>query len=76
MWAVFRIGDDEFIAILRRRDYENRAQLLERLEQVNTKNTAARDVTIVWGMADFRPEEDKRLASVFERASRQMGPRE
>lgn len=69
---VYRIGDDEFIAILRRRDYEDREALQAQMEQINADNAASGDVTFACGMADFRPGEDKRLTAVFERASREM----
>ncbi len=69
---VYRIGDDEFIVLLMRRDFRDRQELQEELQKINEENVAAGGVSFSWGMSEFRPDEDKRLATVFERASQEM----
>ena len=69
---VFRIGGDEFAAILRGRDYEARSSLLERFLERNRKALAEGGIVVACGIADFRPEEDGAMAAVFERADAEM----
>ena len=70
---VYRIGDDEFVAILQHRDYENRAALADKMRMIMEENNKEDRTSFFFGIADFDPEQDKRLSSVFERASRAMG---
>jgi len=67
---VFRIGGDEFVAILRNSDYENRAELRDRIGESNSSNTDG--VIIACGIAEFDKERDSFLADVFERADEAM----
>ncbi len=66
--AVFRMGGDEFAAILQGGDYEIRAELLERLKP----SEAYGNVSIACGMAEYDPETDKELMSVMNRADANM----
>ena len=62
--AVFRMGGDEFAAILQGGDYEIREALLERLKP----SEAYGNVSIACGMAEYDPETDRDLMSVAKRA--------
>ena len=69
---VYRIGDDEFIALLKRRDYENREELKQMLLGIREENEANDEVKFSFGIADYLPGEDRRLSAVFERANDKM----
>ena len=69
---VFRIGGDEFVAILRHSDYEQREELMQQLAELNRKNKADNKVIIAGGLAVFRKGEDHFLSDVFERADSAM----
>ena len=69
---VFRYGGDEFVVILRGRDYNNRAALLQMLEAINRDEEKNRGAVIACGLAEFRPGEDASVAAVFERADGAM----
>ena len=69
---VFRIGGDEFVAIMRGQDYENRMELLKEMEETNRNNAAERKVTVACGMSEFIQGKDHTVAEVFDRADREM----
>ena len=70
---VFRIGGDEFVAVLRGSDYTVRNVLYERLlEQTLNNRARGSGPVIASGMAVFAPETDTRMAAVFERADSMM----
>ena len=69
---VFRYGGDEFVVLLRRRDWEKRDELMETLADKNRKNQETGGVIIASGLADFDPERDKCVADVFKRADATM----
>jgi len=69
---VFRVGGDEFVAILRGSDYNERDVLMERLASTNNMNRLNGGVTVACGMAVWDSERDQTLASVFERADAAM----
>ena len=70
---VFRIGGDEFVAVLVGEDYENREELLEGLRKQVLENIKNDDIIVVaTGMADYDSETDSRVTDVFERADKLM----
>ena len=74
---VFRIGGDEFVAILQNRDYENREALLRLFdEKCSEKREADTDpwtkVDVSRGLADYDPQEDKLIDDVVRHADRAM----
>ena len=74
---VFRIGGDEFVAILQERDYVNREALLQLFdekcsEKRETEMEPWRKVDVSRGMADYDPQEDKSIDDVVRRADRAM----
>ena len=71
---VFRIGGDEFVAILVGGDFENREALVERFRRENKARSDADEggVVVACGYADLRPGVDTRLEEVFDRADAAM----
>lgn len=68
---VFRIGGDEFVAILRGGDYERRASLEQSLDSVAFKNYREGKVSFACGISVFE-EGDSCSADVFKRADKLM----
>ena len=69
---VFRIGGDEFVVILKGRDYENRHDLLKQLYSIQVDNKRDGLVTLAYGMAEYERDKDLRVQDVFERADNLM----
>ena len=69
---VFRIGGDEFVALLEGEDYRNRQVLLDSFNRQVERNRVEGRVVISSGLGVFRPESDKDYNAVFERADHQM----
>ena len=68
---IFRIGGDEFMAILESRDYHNRDALLQNLiEQGKHPDSDIYDYSV--GMSAFDKDEDKSFADVFKKADEYM----
>ena len=74
---VYRIGGDEFVAVLQNADFENRADLFRQLNETFEKAYAKEDVpewerySISAGMADSRPE-DASVERAFAEADHSM----
>ena len=69
---VFRIGGDEFAAILEGEDYRNRHSLLKSFDRVNEENLRNGNFVVSGGLDEFRPGEDVDSHTVFERADQKM----
>ena len=69
---VFRIGGDEFVAILEGGDYEKREELMDSFERQMDTNLKQGDVTIASGYACYDPSADKNAHAVLERANKRM----
>ena len=69
---VYRVGGDEFVVLIQGRDYPDRLALLGELREQSLQNQATGDVVIACGLADFDPELDRELESVFHRADQAM----
>jgi len=74
---VFRIGGDEFAALLTDRDYRDREELLrlfdERCQEKRRQNTDAwEQVDVARGMAVYDPDEDESVHDVVRRADKTM----
>jgi diguanylate cyclase (GGDEF)-like protein len=69
---VFRIGGDEFAAILEGDDYINRNELLDVFEKMMSENAREGKPVISFGCALFNPLQDKSMSTVFERADEIM----
>ena len=75
--AVFRVGGDEFVAIMQNTDYDNRNEVCRNFD-IRTAATV-RDCTDPWekisvarGIAVYDPETDTCAADVLKRADEQM----
>lgn len=75
---VFRVGGDEFVAILQKRDYRNRESLFEILKR-EFQVSSSREESEPWqrfsaavGMAVYAPGGDLNVDSVFKRADHAM----
>ena len=69
---MFRIGGDEFAALLTGADYESRAELAEAFNRMTEANLHGEGAVVAMGMSVFRPEEDESIQQVFERADKRM----
>ena len=70
---VFRIGGDEFVVLLRGQDFEHRENLLDGLKrQVEEHIRISEGPVVASGMAVFRPDEDRLVSDVFNRADSRM----
>lgn len=69
---VFRIGGDEFVALLEGQDYQNRISLLADFETQAEINLRNGSTVVASGLATFRRGEDSSFRQVFERADARM----
>lgn len=70
---VFRIGGDEFLACLEKRDYNSRHDLINILKiQVEDNLRRGNGPVIAIGMSEYDPEVDDSVTDVFERADALM----
>ncbi len=74
---VFRIGGDEFAAVLLNHDFENRETLVQTFNEVCAKKSEAATeiwerVDIAFGMAVYDPNEDLMVDDVVRRADKLM----
>ena len=69
---AYRVGGDEFVAILRGRDYLARKELLQELHDRSVKHIGSKDVVVSGGLANYRPGDDASFHDVFERADVRM----
>ena len=69
---VFRIGGDEFVAILENDDYLNRDELLSDFESKVDKNFENEGPVVASGLAIFVPGADQIFRTVFEKADERM----
>ena len=74
---VFRVGGDEFAALLLNRDYQNREELIKLFdekcaEKREESELAWEKVSVARGMAVYDPEEDDSVNDVVRRADKLM----
>ncbi len=69
---VFRVGGDEFVAILEGEDYADRDALFRLFEYDMEDNLAKGKVVVSSGFDIFHPGEDDCFSDVFKRADRKM----
>ena len=69
---VYRVGGDEFVAILRGADYRDRDDLMRRLDRANEVSAQTGGVTVAGGIAAWDPAKDATMESVFARADAAM----
>ena len=69
---VFRIGGDEFAAILEKKDFANRALLMAAFNKIIDEHVHNHEVVVSAGLAEFDCNIDKSCTSVFQRADDAM----
>ena len=69
---VYRTGGDEFVVIMRGRDFLIRKELVLALHDRSVEHISTGDVVISGGLSEYRPGEDKSFHPVFERADSLM----
>lgn len=74
---VYRVGGDEFVAVLRGEDYINRDELVKQLNETmspysNTLPLPEDYVSVACGIAEYSPENDKLVSDVVKRADDAM----
>ncbi|WP_295156537.1 GGDEF domain-containing protein [uncultured Ruminococcus sp.] len=69
---VYRIGGDEFAAVLTGTDYENREQLKESIRQQVMQNSQEGGVVIAVGSSDYINGKDSGVLDIFKRADKEM----
>ncbi len=70
---VFRVGGDEFVAILKGDDYEHRENLFRKLKGESLANKRSRSGPVVaCGMAEYDPGKDQKVDDVYARADERM----
>lgn len=73
--TVYRIGGDEFVAILNGIDYEHRIRLEKQFREMIDDNCKEDDIVIASGMAVYESASDENCNDVFKRADRRMNER-
>lgn len=68
---VFRVGGDEFVAVVKGKDYEYLESRIEKIDKINKKNKKNGKVTIAVGYSLYE-KTDKFASDVFERADSLM----
>ncbi len=70
---VFRIGGDEFVAILTESDFDNREELMEHLQDAVMQNLhTATSAVLACGISDFDVTKDTKVSDIFDRADELM----
>lgn len=67
---VYRVGGDEFVAIVRGSDYENLDNLVETMDKVNKRNQKKGEVTIAVGFARYNGQSV--MSEIFDEADAKM----
>ena len=70
--SVFRVGGDEFVALLEGNDYQKRHELIADFVMKMKNSYTTGRVSVAAGMADYTPEEDASFHDVFQRADQWM----
>ena len=74
---IFRIGGDEFAAVLRGSDYDNRDALIKKFDRLcsakrKASSEAWEQLDVARGMAVYDPDEDDSVNEVIRRADKNM----
>ena len=69
---VFRVGGDEFVAVLQGGDYQRRDELVARFDELNAASLQDGGVVIACGMSEWNADGDANFGAVFDRADAAM----
>ena len=72
---VYRIGEDEFVAVLQGSDYEHRVRLEQQFSDLMADNSKEGKTVIASGMAVYENGSGENCNEVFKRADRRMNER-
>lgn len=70
--AVYRVGGDEFTAILEGEDYKNCESLLKDFDKKAEDNISKGKAVVSSGMSEYRYGKDKNYKQIFDRADKNM----
>lgn len=65
---VYRVGGDEFVAVLEGEDYRNREELIREFNRQIDENRKQNGVVVAAGITEFIPEWDTSFKRTFDRA--------
>lgn len=71
--AVYRIGGDEFVAVLQNDDYKNREKLLAKMKKKmnslkESNGSVCEKISIASGISVYDPKTDRNVSDIFNRA--------
>jgi diguanylate cyclase (GGDEF)-like protein len=69
---VFRIGGDEFVAVLEGDDFKNRNRIMKAFNNLVMENSMNGGVVVSAGIAEYLPENDAGTKTIFDRADHYM----
>lgn len=69
---VYRIGGDEFVAIMEGEDYQNRDNIKEAFYNLMKENLGKKEVVVAIGVACFNKDHDNTYQQVFKKADQEM----
>ena len=69
---IYRIGGDEFVAMLEGEDYQQRKSLLAEFDTQMEENQKQGGVVVATGLSVYRPGKDHSYRRIFERADQRM----
>ncbi len=69
---VYRVGGDEFVAVLIGQDYENRSRLMRELHSLSAVHIGTDEGVVSGGLAEYDPDQDHCIGDIFERADARM----
>ncbi len=65
---VYRVGGDEFAALLRGKDYQHREELIQELHNISAIHIGTDGAVVSCGLSEYDPDQDHCLRDIFERA--------
>ncbi len=69
---VYRVGGDEFVAVLMGQDFENRSRLMRELHSLSALHIGTEEGVVSGGLAEYAPGQDHCISEIFERADAKM----
>ena len=69
---IYRIGGDEFVALLTGRDYYIRKELLTKLHDLSVDHISENEAVVSGGLSVYDPAKDHSLHDIFQRADERM----
>lgn len=70
--TIYRTGGDEFVVLLKGRDYKHRKELLQQLHDTSVAHIADGTVVVSGGCSDYTPGQDHGIHDIFVRADALM----